>query len=395
MDRRQLLFGMSALAVGSPSLNDLLAAQSVEAASQSTGTYNGRLSNRETAGLRGRVKTCVEGPVKTEYDPAGRIISRRWSTDVEGTESIDTWTYDGSGRLLRATSRNRDGSSAEQVYSYDENGRLLSIIEGSGNRTNFQYDEQGRKTEIRNLAEKPAEAREAVAVGLETVFADVEGNSGFGPDSAGNASSIKTTYNDRDQPRETQAYDSDGHLLSRLVRTYDGKGRISDMKTIIEDPTSLFPAKAQARMITESGLPPDEMRAQLKKVLSALIGDSRKSYTYDSHGHITEAVLNYGLFRGNVSRTYTYNDHGDVAEERTTFTKSSNGLPAGVTFHSDENGNVIPDKPPSEWPPQPDLPEPSEVHYTYQYDSYGNWVDKTVTHGKGSTFTTHRELTYY
>ncbi len=47
------------------------------------------------------------------------------------------------------------------------------------------------------------------------------------------------------------------------------------MKTIIEDPTSLFPAKVQAQMITESGLPPDEMRAQLKKVLSALIGDSR------------------------------------------------------------------------------------------------------------------------
>ncbi len=40
-------------------------------------------------------------------------------------------------------------------------------------------------------------------------------------------------------------------------------------------------------------------------------------------------------------------------------------------------------------------PEPSEVHYTYQYDSFGNWIDKTVTHGKGSTFTTHRELTYY
>jgi hypothetical protein len=70
MDRRQLLFGMTALAVGSPGLNDLLTAQSVEAANQLSGTYNTRLSNRETAGLRGRVKTCVEGPVKTEYDPA-------------------------------------------------------------------------------------------------------------------------------------------------------------------------------------------------------------------------------------------------------------------------------------------------------------------------------------
>ncbi len=35
MDRRQLLFGMTALAVGSPSLNDLLTAQSIETANQS------------------------------------------------------------------------------------------------------------------------------------------------------------------------------------------------------------------------------------------------------------------------------------------------------------------------------------------------------------------------
>ncbi len=395
MDRRQLLFGMTALAVGSASLNDLLTAQSIETANQSSGTNKTRSSDREMAGLRGRVKTCVEGPIKTEYDPAGRMISRRWSANIDGSESIETWTYDGSGRLLRAASRNRDVPPAEQVYSYDENGRLLSIIEGSGNRTNFQYDERGRKTEIRNLADKPDEERGAGAVGLEAVFADVEGDSAFGPESAGNASSIKTTYNDRDQPKETQAYDSDGRLLSRLVRTYDGKGRISDVKTIVEDPTSLFPAKAQAQMITESGLPPDEVRAQLKKVLSAFIGDSRKSYTYDSQGHITEAVLNYGLFGGSVSRTYTYNDHGDVAEERTTFTKSTSSLPIGVTFHSDEDGNLFPDKPPSEWPPQPDLREPSKVHYDYQYDRYGNWTDKTVTRGEGFTFTTQRELTYY
>ena len=117
----------------------------------------------------------------------------------------------------------------------------------------------------------------------------------------------------------------------------------------------MFPAKAQADLIKESGVSPDEMRAQLKKVLGSL-GESKKSYTYDSQGRITEAVLNYGAFSSNVSRMYTYNDHGDVAEERTTFTKSSSGLPAGVTFHSDENGNLLPDKPPSEWPPQPDLP---------------------------------------
>ena len=173
MDRRQLLFGMTALAVGSPSLNDLLTAQSIETANQSPGTNNTRISDREKAGLRGLVKTCVEDQIKTEYDPAGRMISSRWSSNVDGSESIATWTYDGSGRLLRTTSRNRDGSPSEQVYFYDEKGRLLSIIEGSGDRTSFQYDEQGPKTEIRSLAQKPDEPREAVAVGLGAVFADV------------------------------------------------------------------------------------------------------------------------------------------------------------------------------------------------------------------------------
>ena len=167
------------------------------------------------------------------------------------------------------------------------------------------------------------------------------------------------------------------------------------MKTIIEDPTSLFPAKAQAQMITESGLPPDEVRAQLKKVLSALIGDSRKSYTYDSQGHITEAVLNYGLFRGNVSRTYTYNDHGDVAEERTTFHQKLLRPPRELRFIRTRTATSYPISRPPNGLPNLTYPEPSEVHYTYQYDSVGNWIDKTVTHGKGSTFTTHRELTYY
>jgi len=241
-----------------------------------------------------------------------------------------------------------------------------------------------------HLRNRSDELREAVAVGLGAVFADVEG----GSDSTGNASSIKTTYNDHDQPTETQAYDADGHLLSRLVRTYDGKGRISDLKAIIEDPTSLFPAKEQAQMMAQSGLPPDEIRAHLKKVFSALMGESRKPYAYDSQGRITEVILHQGLFGGKVARKYTYNDHGDIAEECTTFTKSSSSLPVGVTFRADESGNLFPVTPPSEWPPQPDLPEPSKVHYTYQYDSYGNWTDKTYR-GEGSNFTTHRELTYY
>ena len=395
MDRRQLLFGMTALAMGGSGLNDLLNAQSTETANFSSGTSKAGMSDRERSGLRGPVRTCVEeGSITTEYDPDGRMVRRRWPANAGGgSESVETWTYDTSGRLRRATSRNRDGSPAEKVYVYDDEGRLLSIIEGNGDRTDFQYNEQGRKTEIRSLAQKPDERQGAVAMGMDLVFADIDGSLRF--DFPGGASTIKTIYNERDQPTEVQAYGADGRLLNRLVRTYDATGRITDVRTIIEDPTSMFPAEARAQMLAESGLPPDEVRAELKKVLSAFIGDSGKSYTYDSQGRIKEAIVREGVLQGKVNRTYTYNDNGEIAEERTTFSKDPSSLPLGVSFHPDEYGHLVPDKPPSEWPPQPDLPKPSAVHYEYQYDRYGNWTERTIARGEEFTSTTHRELTYY
>jgi hypothetical protein len=55
MDRRQLLFGMTALAMGRSGLNDLLNAESTETANFSSSTSKAGMSDRERAGLRGRI----------------------------------------------------------------------------------------------------------------------------------------------------------------------------------------------------------------------------------------------------------------------------------------------------------------------------------------------------
>src|SRR2546430_11944930 len=101
MDRRQVLFGLTAVAIGSSGLNDLLNAQSTETANFSSSTSKAGMSDRERAGLRGPVRTCVEdGSITTEYDPAGRMVSMRWPADAgDGSESVETWTYDTSGGL--------------------------------------------------------------------------------------------------------------------------------------------------------------------------------------------------------------------------------------------------------------------------------------------------------
>jgi YD repeat-containing protein len=322
------------------------------------------------------------------------LITTRWlsNPDSEASEMIEAWTYDSSGRLLTDTVRTASGALTEKVYSYDDKGRLLRIVEGSGDHTSFQYDEEGGKVEIRERMPKADGQERAMATGVDSIFADAEGTLGYGLDGIRNASTTKTIYNERDQPTEMHAFDADGHLLSRISRTYDEKHGITSLKVTNEDPGSLFPAKQIAEIAAETGVPLAEIKAQMEKAVSAMMGESARYFTYDAQGRRAKIVLRNPPL-GEVSRTCSYNDQGDVVEERTTVTRDSR-FPVGVPFHSDESGNLVPEKPPSEWPPQPQLPE-SIVRYQYQYDNFGNWTEQTVTRSEGLEYTRRRELTYY
>lgn len=397
MDRRELLFGMAALGVGGSVLNDLLNLHSLDGVTQSGVTGNAQISDRERAGLRGPVRTVSEDSTKTEYDQAGRLISNRWfanpGSESADSVSVETRTYDGSGRLLTDTSRIGNAAPVEKVYSYDDQGRLLRIVDGSGDHTFFQYDEKGGKIETRDLANKPDDREGASATGMNLMSADVEGDPDIIFGGIRNPSRIRTVYNEHDQPTETQALDADGHLLGRILRTYDEKGRITDIRTIIDDPTSQFSEKQKADMIAQAGVSLDEMKAYMKKAFDVMMGDMGKSYAYDSQGRRAKVILHQGSL-GDFTSTYSYNDHGDVVEEKTILTKNPS-MPTGVDFHLDESGNLVPEKPPSEWPSQPDFPQQPAVHYSYQYDSYGNWTEQTTNRSDSPPYTRRRELTYY
>jgi hypothetical protein len=78
MDRRQLLFGASALGlVTNLNLNRPLIAQvgnAVMGRPVCPKCGKCHLSHREWAGLRGPVKTCSDGSINTDYSPDGRIL---------------------------------------------------------------------------------------------------------------------------------------------------------------------------------------------------------------------------------------------------------------------------------------------------------------------------------
>ena len=103
MDRRQLLFGATALGLAAHlNLNHTLIAQVI------TTTPGTRLSDREKDSLRGPVKTCTE------------FIG-------DDNELMSETEYAADGRIVRLWRGGRFASAGERVYSYDQMGRLIAI----------------------------------------------------------------------------------------------------------------------------------------------------------------------------------------------------------------------------------------------------------------------------
>jgi len=348
-------------------------------------TINPTKSDREKAGLRGPVRTCVEettalpnnskNSTTTEYSPDGKFLTSH-TTNSDGLEWIRTQTYDADGRLIKTTWGKLGEPGDESLYAYDASGRLLSITNHpeKSARIDFQYDEQGRKTSIQS-------AGVGVSIGV-SIGVPIGGN-------------ITTIYNDKDLPTETQLRDAQGRIVRRIVHSYDPNGRIIEEKLIEENPALMFADKFG----TEGR--PQPTAAQLEamnKAMKQMMGGRNgtgASYSYDAEGRVTEKHERNFMF-GKVT-TISYNEHGDKITEVETMADNS-AVPAGP-FSMDENGTLVQDgrtAEPTEFPAE--LFGGSKVSYAYQYDSYGNWTEQTVNRssklGEASSIC-NRKLTYY
>jgi YD repeat-containing protein len=307
-------------------------------------------SDRDRAGLRGAVKTCMEERIQLdgrefstyrEYSPDGKLLVWR-SLDPDGSEVVRTRTYDADGRIIRTTSEiSGVPGTGETLYRYDDAGRMVSITNSENeDRTEFQfqYDEQGRKKEI--LTFDPKTLRRRQNTGSFSGSAWDGAMLGFGVPPGG---SVITIYDENDRPVEVQIRDVEDHLLSRVVGKYNAAGLVVEEKPILENAASALnelPAEEQSQPNTTS-------------------------FTYDAQGRVTNERESGGAIQSTTATIY--NDQGDIAEKRTTVIEN----------------NLIPD---------------SDVHYTYQYDSYGNWVGRSATDSSrpdAAPSICRRTLTYY
>ena len=343
MDRRQLLLGVTALGlVTNLNLNHLLIAQVGKANAGS------RPSDRERAGLRGSVNACSDF-IGTE------------------TESVSEQQYATDGRLLVRRGRLFTGS-VESIYSYDGTGKLIRVTSsGSGVIDEFHYDEQGKKIRVRTVPPRPSQ--QGMAAGADIMFEMAEEG-----DDLNGGGTVTTRYNDDDQPVESLIRDAHGMLLTRITHNYANGLLVSEIlvkenldlpKEFLEQPSGEQLSEQQERA----------MRAQMKELLSQNGLDTmERSYVYDKEGRVSHVTIQMGNLR--IETSTTYNDHGDAAV--TVRTQS------GSPFES-------PDSPKAAHTQS----DRSEVRYFYEYDSHGNWTVKTDKTVDGSSFETHRKLTYY
>ena len=360
---------------------------------------NTPVSDRQKAGLRGPARTCIEeynlpdgGKYSTasEYCPDGRLLTTRVG-NPDGSEWLTTYTYHADGRLAKVVSGKPGEPGSQTVYAYNEAGRLLAITKngGVGGRTDFHYNEQGRKTSIQYFDVSVLQpAQNSVFSGSPW---DAAVGAGIGVPIGGN---ITTIYRKNDQPTEAQIRDAAGRLLSRFVRKYDANGLLVEEEPLQENPALFFAERFAAE--GKPQLTPTQLEAMNTAMKSLLRGRSGTgtSYIYDEQGR-TSKIHDRDFVFDKIT-IIIYNDLGDKAEERTTFTE--NGvIPTGVPHSIDEHGALVPSDPAIE-PPASPLPEQSEVHYAYQYDSHGNWTQQTandISSGVASSSVRNRKLTYY
>jgi len=191
------------------------------------------MTDREKAGLRGLVKTCLEEIVHStgtislasEYTVDGKLVARR-HTSPDGSGWLTTHEYDADGRLTKITSGKVDdpGTVTLSLYTYNQDGRSTETIGTNGKviRTNFHHDKQGRKIATKTFSSEVLEQyRGSVAVDSRSIWAATE--MGMGVPTGGK---VTIVYDDRDLPVEMQILDSRLEIKKGVIGKGEGSSTI-------------------------------------------------------------------------------------------------------------------------------------------------------------------------
>jgi len=243
------------------------------------------MNDRETADLRGPVKTC-----STEHDIA--YPDHHWMSYIEDVFSPE-------GNLLEKRLRNPDGSHWSIVCRYDEHGRLYEkrhsgdATGAEGEEFSYHYDAAGRLERVMRRSEKDGER---LFESFQYALDGTKRQSDYPiplPANAGIAcgcmlhfsrDTVVTMmlFDGHSRPARKVLYDADDRVIRRIAFRYDSRGLLVEEGEIIDG------------RINE---------------------DFRNIFEYDESGRTIVDDRKWGDW-GGERRTFTRNEHGDVVEQR-------------------------------------------------------------------------------
>lgn len=338
------------------------------------------MTDRERRELRGPVKTMAaaafewdnkagalpEKPSRREellYSPQGNLLAHI-AQYGDGPIQRSTYAYDESGRLRETTWRNPDGTEGRSKLEYDDGGEIIQ----SDVKVTYS-SENGRKVKTEVFAKTP---------GVQRGFSFPDGRSQTAWTVA-SAAVASTFYDGKGRPAEMVFYDDEHAQVSKLVRTYDERGRVTGEEQQIVSPRA-FAGKQGTRG--------EEMPKHIAKLFSRIFSKDgspmRLTFKYDDHDRVIGQTRDMGLF--GYERTVSfYNGHGDLSKQQ-TYSTHQGEIPV------DDTGSIFAP------PPAPEKLR-SETDFSYEYDDRGNWTRKKTSslHDPGSRWESveRRVITYY
>ncbi len=324
--------------------------------------------SREHWDLRGPVKSCVlrrrwylgeeqSDTTILEFRRDG-ACERRWNRDPRGSEWSNVYEYDGSGRLIVATSEGPHGWRDTRVYEYDSAGRISRILardaEGRGRvAETYSYDAAGLKTHTRHLESDICANVFWAVEGTDACFA------------ARGAVAITTLFDAHDRPVTALFIDQADHIVNRVNLRYDEAGNLIEEQGIKETDEPLL--------------------LELTRLPGASDGSTRRFFRYDERGRRIEIVAPSGPL-GVHRKVIAYNEQGDKSRVISTDQDRE--------YEIDEEGHI------SNVPIRVDVHE-SWTRFRYHYDAQGNWVEQLIE-GRSDAAKewvvdniTHRTIAYF
>ena len=291
----------------------------------------------------------------------GFLLSKRsveWlSEEIFPGEAFDFTTqeyqYDETGKLIKATYTDPDGTASSTTYTYDSAGRLLSENTEGGYNITYTYNEKGNET--------------------SEVIHD-------NPTAGYNDSTI-TTYDVLDRVINIEhsyyMYDQFSSAFVKQTKT----------KTFIYDGNSENPSEMDEKETAEG---------------STYISETKTVYTYDANGNLlTETSTNkWGTTsitydgKGNIlsevndmyENTYTYDQAGRCL---THVKRSKSGDEVSTTRNTyDDHGNLASTS--LDFVASYDQYSYTD-EYRNEYDSYGNLIKRTTIEGGEETYSVYYE----